>query len=247
MNEITIFENPEFGSVRTITIDGEPWLIGKDVAKILGYANTRKALLDHVDSEDKNDGVTIRDSIGRMQNPVFINESGFYSLVLSSKLPAAKKFKRWVTSEVLPAIRKNGAYIAEEKLRESNALLEERVASLESKAEYYDTIINSRKLITVSEIAYEYGIPAVNFNQLLFKLGIQFRIDNTWYLTEEYAGNDYVRTDMRRYFDYRSNTYKSYIHTRWTQKGVEFLYRLLGSIGIHPIRNDTDINIIQFS
>ena len=246
MNEITIFENPEFGSVRTITIDGEPWLVGKDVAEILGYNEPHKAIARHVDSDDGMKHPII-DSIGRKQQVTIINESGFYSLVLSSKLPAAKKFKRWVTSEVLPAIRKNGAYIAEEKLRESNALLEERVASLESKAEYYDTIINSRKLITVSEIAYEYGIPAINFNQLLFKLGIQFRIDNTWYLTEEYAGNDYVRTDIRRYFDYRSNTYKSYIHTRWTQKGVEFLYRLLGSIGIHPIRNDTDINIIQFS
>lgn len=246
MNEITIFENPEFGSVRTITIDGEPWLVGKDVAEILGYNEPHKAIARHVDIDDGMKHPVI-DSIGRKQQVTIINESGFYSLVLSSKLPAAKKFKRWVTSEVLPAIRKTGAYIAEEKLRESNALLEERVASLESKAEYYDTIINSRKLITVSEIAYEYGIPAVNFNQLLFKLGIQFRIDNTWYLTEEYAGNDYVRTDKRRYFDYRSNTYKSYIHTRWTQKGVEFLYRLLGSIGIHPIRNDTDINIIQFS
>lgn len=245
MNEITIFENPEFGSVRTITIDGEPWLVGKDIALILGYSNPQKAIRDHVDDEDK--GMNEMFTPGGKQNLLIINESGFYSLVISSKLSAAKRFKRWVTSEVLPAIRKTGAYIAEEKLRESNALLEERVASLESKAEYYDTIINSRKLITVSEIAYEYGIPAVNFNQLLFRLGIQFRIDNTWYLTEEYAGNDYVRTDKRRYFDYRSNTYKSYIHTRWTQKGVEFLYRLLGSIGIHPIRNDTDINIIQFS
>lgn len=195
MNEITIFENPEFGSVRTITIDGEPWLVGKDIALILGYSNPQKAIRDHVDDEDK--GMNEMFTPGGKQNLLIINESGFYSLVISSKLPAAKRFKRWVTSEVLPAIRKTGAYIAEEKLREINALLEERVASLESKAEYYDTIINSRKLITVSEIAYEYGIPAVNFNQLLFRLGIQFRVDNTWYLTEEYAGNDYVRTDKR--------------------------------------------------
>ncbi len=109
MNEIKIFENAEFGSVRTIEINGEPYLVGKDVAEILGYANPRKAIIDHVDKEDKTDGVTIRDSIGRKQNPVCINESGFYSLVLSSKLPNAKKFQRWVTSEVLPSIRKHGA------------------------------------------------------------------------------------------------------------------------------------------
>lgn len=111
-NELTVFENAEFGKVRTIVIDGEPWLVGKDVAEILGYSNTRKAIADHVDGEDKQDGVTIRDSIGRYQNPIVINESGFYSLVIGSKLPAAKRFKRWVTSEVLPSIRKTGQYVA---------------------------------------------------------------------------------------------------------------------------------------
>lgn len=110
MNEIKIFENTEFGAVRTIAIDGEPYFVGKDVAEILAYANPRKAIIDHVDEEDKTDGVTIRDSIGREQNPVCINESGLYSLILSSKMPNAKKFKHWVTSEVLPSIRKTGSY-----------------------------------------------------------------------------------------------------------------------------------------
>ena len=119
MNEIKIFENAEFGSVRTIEINGEPYLVGKDVAEILGYANPRKAIIDHVDKEDKTDGVTIRDSMGRKQNPVCINESGFYSLVLSSKLPNAKKFQRWVTSEVLPSIRKHGAYMTEQTLEQA--------------------------------------------------------------------------------------------------------------------------------
>lgn len=110
MNEIKIFENTEFGSVRAIAIEGEPYFVGKDVAEILAYANPRKAIIDHVDEEDKTDGVTIRDSIGREQNPVCINESGLYSLILSSKMPNAKKFKHWVTSEVLPSIRKTGSY-----------------------------------------------------------------------------------------------------------------------------------------
>lgn len=110
MNNLQIFSNEEFGQVRTINIDSDVWFVGKDVAEILGYSNTRKALTDHVDDEDKLDGVTIRDSIGREQSPVFINESGLYSLILSSKMPNARKFKRWVTSEVLPAIRKTGSY-----------------------------------------------------------------------------------------------------------------------------------------
>ena len=113
MNDLQVFENAEFGLIRTVTIDGEPWFVGKDVAEILEYSNTRKAIADHVDDDDKfkMDGVTIRDTIGRKQTPVFINESGLYSLILSSKLPTAKKFKHWVTSEVLPSIRKNGGYI----------------------------------------------------------------------------------------------------------------------------------------
>lgn len=113
MAKIKIWESQEFGVLRVIERDGEPWMVGKDVAQALGYTNPRKALADHVDVEDKRqgDGVTIRDSIGRAQAATLINESGLYSLVLSSKLPGAKRFRRWVTGEVLPSIRKNGGYI----------------------------------------------------------------------------------------------------------------------------------------
>ena len=115
-NKIKIFYHDVFGEVRTLTIDGEPWFVGKDIAEVLGYSNSRKALADHVDDEDKMDGVTIRDSIGREQKPIFINESGLYSLILSSRLPGAKAFKRWITSEVLPTIRKTGGYVSNEEL-----------------------------------------------------------------------------------------------------------------------------------
>lgn len=108
MNDLMTFQY-ETNEVRTIVIDGEPWFVGKDVAVALGYERPTKAVLDHVDKEDKG-AVPIQDSIGRMQNTPVINESGLYILILSSKLPSAKKFKRWVTSEVLPAIRKTGAY-----------------------------------------------------------------------------------------------------------------------------------------
>ena len=112
-NAIKIFENAEFGSVRTLVINGEPYFVGKDVAEILGYANTSKALIDHVDDEDKLNNETLS-SLGQ-RGGWLINESGLYSLILSSKLPNAKKFKRWVTSDVLPAIRKTGSYSIQNK------------------------------------------------------------------------------------------------------------------------------------
>ena len=110
MNELQIFNSEEFGEIRTVNINDETRFIGKDVAEALGYSYTRKALADHVDDEDKLDGVTIRDSIGREQTPVFINESGLYALIFGSKLDSAKRFKHWVTSEVLPTVRKTGGY-----------------------------------------------------------------------------------------------------------------------------------------
>ena len=117
MNDLQIFENEVFGKIRTLGKDGEPWFVGKDVAEALGYERPTKAIQDHVDTEDK-DEVPIQDSIGRMQNTPIINESGLYSLVLSSKLPSAKQFKRWVTSDILPAIRKYGGFLTPEKVEE---------------------------------------------------------------------------------------------------------------------------------
>ena len=144
MNELKLFENQEFGRIRVVVIDGEPWFVGKDVAESLGYSNPRKALDDHIDLEDKmqGDGVTIRDSIGREQHPTIINRSGVYSLILSSKLPTAKKFKRWVTSEVLPSIERHGLYATEQLLNDPDlaikaftALKEEREKRLALEAE----------------------------------------------------------------------------------------------------------------
>ena len=114
MNDLTIFESPEFGSIRTVEMDGEPWLVGKDVAQALGYTDTDQALRRHVDDEDK---LTRNfDGSGQNRSMTIINESGLYSLVLSSKLPTAKKFQRWVTSEVLPSIRRTGGYVANDEL-----------------------------------------------------------------------------------------------------------------------------------
>ena len=164
MSEVQLF-NFENHEVRSLLINSEPWFVGKDVAEILSYSNTRKALTDHVDDEDKMDGVTIRDSIGRNQKPVLINESGLYSLVLSSKLPSAKKFKLWVTSELLPASRKTGQYQVKElscselmakALIEAQSVLaakDKQIEEMKPKVVFADAVATSHTSILVGELA----------------------------------------------------------------------------------------------
>ena len=165
MNELQVFKNQEFGSVRTLTVNDEPWFVGKDVAEILGYSNPRDAISKHVDSEDKN-SVAIRDGITRGNpNQTIINESGLYSLVLSSKLPSAKKFKRWVTSEVLPALRKTGQYQVKElsgselmakALIEAQSVLaakDKQIEQMKPKVVFADAVATSHTSILVGELA----------------------------------------------------------------------------------------------
>lgn len=176
MNNIQIFKY-EDNDVRTVDLNGEPWFVGKDVAAVLEYSNPRKALADHVDQEDK--GVTKCDTLGGVQELTIINESGLYSLILSSKLPTAKQFKRWVTSEVLPSIRKNGGYISgQEQLTPSelmakallvaNKTLAERDARIseltvqnaimQPKAEYFDELVDRNLLTSFRETAKQLGV-----------------------------------------------------------------------------------------
>lgn len=141
--DVQEFENPEFGTVRALTgEDGEPWFVASDVAKVLGYSNPRKAIIDHVDDEDK--GVTKRDTLGGTQNMTVINESGLYSLVLSSKLPKAKDFKRWVTHEVLPSIRKHGGYMAGQERMTPEQMLAASMRWLESRIREQEETIASQ-------------------------------------------------------------------------------------------------------
>lgn len=199
MSELQIF-NFNGENIRTLTIDEEPYFVGKDVAVVLGYKNTKDALIRHVDDEDKNT-VVIHDRIKRGNpNQVVINESGLYSLILSSKLPTAKKFKHWVTSEVLPAIRKHGGYLTDKKIeealynpdtliklatqlkeeREGRLIAEQQVAELKPKASYLDEILENKELITVSVIAKDYGMSAMEFNKLLHNLKVQFKQGKNW-------------------------------------------------------------------
>ncbi len=176
MNELKVFENPEFGSVRTVEIDGEPWLVGKDVAEILGYADAYGAMKKHVDNEDRQN--CQNDSFETPRGMTVINESGLYSLVIGSKLPSAKKFKRWVTSEVLPSIRKHGMYAEDELLdnpdllikvaqalkeeREKNKKLSEDNRRMKPKEIFADAVSASNSSILVRDLAKiirQNGIP----------------------------------------------------------------------------------------
>lgn len=186
MNQMEIFKNPEFGAIRAVEIDGEPWLVGKDVSLALGYTNPQKAIRDHVDAEDRtvNDSFTVNGTAITL-----INESGLYSLVLSSKLPKAKQFRRWVTSEVLPTIRKHGAYMTREKLwevatspeallklcsellaeREENAVLREENALLEGKAAFFDLFIDMKQSTNLRTTAKELLVPERRFVRFLLE------------------------------------------------------------------------------
>lgn len=195
MNDLQIFNHPDFGEVRTVTINDEPWFVGKDVAQVLGYAKTENALAAHVDGDDTlKQGIT--DSLGRIQNTTLINESGLYSLVLSSKLPGAKEFKRWVTSEILPSIRKHGAYMtpetlqaailnpdtmiqlcqqlknAQEKNRElsvTNSRLTVENQIMQPKAEYFDELVDRNLLTNFRETAKELECKPRKFVEFLIE------------------------------------------------------------------------------
>ena len=180
-NEIKIFENEEFGKVRTVIKDGEPWLVGKDVSKILGYSDVNKAIAMHVDNEDKKLNDKTSSSFGQ-RGATLINESGFYSLVLSSKMPRAKEFRRWVTAEILPAIRRTGGYVANEDMFIENYLpfleepyqglfrlqmmainqLNERIRQDQPLVEFANQVSNSKNLIdmnAMAKLAIEENIP----------------------------------------------------------------------------------------
>lgn len=247
-NEIMLFKHDEFGEVRTLVIDGEPWFVGKDVATILGYKDTSDALKKHVDTEDKLSR-RFADS-GQNREMYVINESGLYSLVLSSKLPKAREFKHWVTSKILPSLRKYGAYFTPEALYQSlckpenlieilHALADEQKrntdlsvenAQLSVKARYYDEILNSKNNVPVTQIAKDYGMSAIAFNKMLHEYGIQYPIRNSWVLYAEYANNGYTQSKTYKYAENKAS-----MHTCWTQKGRLFLYEFLRERGVLPM------------
>lgn len=258
-SKIIPFKHEEFGEIRTLNIEGEPWFVGKDIAEVLKYKNTKDAISTHVDTEDKR-------IIQRSENTTFdiptrgltiINESGLYSLILSSKLPSARKFKHWVTAEVLPSLRKHGAYFTAETLhktmsdprelaklltaladeQDKRRKLEEENAFLSVKANYCDRILNSKNSVPMTQIAKDYGMSAIAFNRMLHDYGIQYSVRNSWVLYAEYSGKNYTQSKT-----YQIGEDKAVIHTCWTQKGRLFLYEFLKERGVLPTCEQEDFH-----
>ena len=230
-----IFKNKEFGQIRTCMVDGETYFVGKDVASGLGYKNTKDTLMRHVDEEDKL-GARFTTS-GQNREMIVINESGLYSLILSSKLDSARRFKRWVTSEVLPQIRKNGRYELEQQnrvLESRNALLEEITVQQKPLTDYARTILSSTQTVTITQIAQDYGMTPVVMNQLLFKLHIQHKVGGQWILYIPYLNKGYVQS-FSSYFVKSDGEVQVKLHTRWTQSGRLFLYEELKKAGVLPL------------
>ena len=226
-SDIKIFKNEMFGEVRTLVNEkGEPFFVGSDIAKALGYKNSRKALIDHVDDEDK--GVTKRDTLGGTQEMVIINESGLYSLVLSSKLPQAKTFKRWVTAEVLPQIRQTGGYLPTRNPRTGEALTESELVEAANKI-VARTISRANlpadDCFTASQVAESLDITANMLNHFLVDKGIQFWNGSRYKLKAQYAECGYTEERMFHYYALNGDK-KQRPYMVWTPQGKEFIKSL---------------------
>ncbi|HDT6924895.1 TPA: phage antirepressor [Staphylococcus aureus] len=238
--------------VRTLTVDNEPYFVGKDVAEILGYSNTRDALSKHVDEDDKEILTSRNTTLENLPNRglTAVNESGLYSLIFSSKLESAKRFKRWVTSDVLPAIRKHGIYATDsvieqtlkdpdyiitvlteyKKEKEQNLLLQQEIGELKPKADYVDEILKSTGTLATTQIAADYGISAQKLNKLLHEARLQRKVNKQWVLYSEHMGKSYTESDTIPIVrsDGREDTV---LQTRWTQKGRLKIHEIMTEFG----------------
>lgn len=258
-----IFENPKFGNVRVVMREDEPLFVGKDVAEALGYVDSSHAVIDHVDEEDRFNSKTQ----GRF-DPEFgqrgtwlINESGLYSLVMSSRLKEAKEFKRWVTSEVLPSIRKTGGYSADKRnmpleeyavsiMRDPRQLaavfnrmadLQEENEQLRPKADYCDNVLASDNTFTITEIAKDYGWTARRMNDFLHQKRVQYWDGRMWILYAEHDDEGYTKTETV-YYQTRDG-YKSSMNTKWTQKGRHFIHGLMEKNGYYLTGANGDVQL----
>ena len=241
MNEIQIFQNQEFGAIRTMSNEqGEALFCAKDVCDALGYSNGRDAVRKHVDGEDKTTVAICDTGSNYKSQAVFINESGLYALILSSKLESAKRFKHWVTSEVLPSIRKQGGYMiarpdesdeiilarALQIMQATLARRDEQIAKLKPRADYADHVLDSVSCFTVTQIGKELGMTGHDLNVLLCQMGIQYAQSGQYLL---YA--DYARQGLAKNRTFSREANDGTLHTRtylvWTERGRDFIHRLL--------------------
>lgn len=253
-NELKIFENETFGTVRTVEIDGEPWFVAADVCRALGLEQVSRAM-DRLDDDER--GLL---KVTHPQNPEKamevngVNEPGLYHLVLCSNKGEAKAFKRWITHEVIPSIRKHGGYLAGQEsmsgeellakalqfaekvladrekrikqLETENAIQNQQIADFQPIKQYVDTILESTDSLNVTQIAADYGISARKLNLLLRKEKVQYKSNGQWILYSEYRGKGF--TDSKTYtYEHSDGHQGSKVHTRWTQKGRMFIHDIL--------------------
>ena len=240
MNEMMIFRNVEFGAIRTLSNEqGEALFCAKDVALALGYGQPRKAIARHID-EDDGMKRTLIDSLGRKQQAIFINESGLYALILSSKLESARRFKHWVTSEVLPSIRKQGGYMVARPEETDEVVLaralqimqtaverrDEEIARLKPRADYADQVLDSITCITTTQLAKELGMTAQELNRQLCAMHIQYWQSGQYMLYAEYARQGLAKSrTQKRVLKHGMVITEMYLV--WTERGRDFIHRLL--------------------
>lgn len=236
---IRIFKNKEFGAIRTMKDErGEPWFCAKDVCDALGYDQTHKAVKRHVEEGDGTKRPTPTTS--GIQQMLFINESGVYSLILGSKLESARRFKHWVTSEVLPSIRKQGGYMVVRPDESDEAIMaralqiahatlmrrDEEIARLKPKADYADQVLDSVSCLTTTQVAKGMGMTAMELNRILCEKGIQYGQSGQYLLYASYARQGLAQNRTRTFLDLFGT-----VHTTsqlvWTEKGKEFIHKLL--------------------
>ena len=254
MNELKVFTNETFGQVRTVVKGNEPWFVAADVCRALEISNNRDAL-SRLDADEKD--VALTDTLGGKQEMTIVNEPGLYSLVLGSRKPEAKEFKRWITHEVIPSIRKHGMYATDELLanpdfaiqvfqelkaeREAkkalmaqNAVQAQRIAEMEPKATYYDEVLKCKDSLPTSIIAKDYGWSAKRLNAFLHEKGVQYKLQGTWLLYSKYADKGYTKSETFPYEGSYGKTHTA-INTKWTQAGRLFIYELMKRNGNKPI------------
>lgn len=259
-NELKIFTNEEFGEIRTVSKDGEVWFCLNDICKALELEQVSR-----VKSRLKEDGVTtskVIDRLGREQNAIFINESNLYKTIFQSRKESAERFTDWVTSEVLPSIRRTGGYIqgqetlSEEELmaralevarktlerreqrlkdlEQTVSVQNQRIAELQPKADYTDKILQSKSLMTITQIAKDYGMSGKRMNEILNQLRVQYKQSGQWLLYSKYQSKGYTSSETMS-FRKDDGRIITKLDTKWTQKGRLFLYELLKEKDIIPI------------
>ena len=237
------FRNLEFGAIRTMSNEqGEPIFCAKDVCDALGYKKTRNAVIQHVDEDDKTTALIQGVGSNYKTQAIFINESGLYALILSSKLESAKRFKRWVTSEVLPAIRKQGGYLIAKKgesekevmkrameiVKTTLAKRDEQIAKLKPRAEYADSVLDSINCITTTQLAKELDMSAQELNRRLCEMRIQYWQSGQYMLYAEFARQGFAKSRTRRHVC-KHGIVMTEMYLVWTERGRNFIHRLLDS------------------